>query len=288
MKSRYVISALALMTVIFASTLFMSAAVNVSSRPNERITNAASSNWAGYVVASTFTQTCTGRGRHQTCSGPSAVVTAAYGSWMVQTANPSSSDSYSSQWVGIGGYFSGDSTLIQTGTESDYISGAASYNAWYEVLPAGETVITNVPVQPGDLIDASVVCTSSCSTSTQTWRITLTDATTGATKMTTVTYSSSLLSAEWIEERPAICFGGVCTLTTLANFGTAHYGSDLTSQTGTNYATLSNSNLPIGSLNNQPITMVNCSGHGPHATCTTLATPSPPSLDGTSFTVTQG
>lgn len=267
-------------------------APSIVSSSNQSILNGsagsvASSNWGGYVVASTFSSTCTGHGKHQTCTGgASAVVTAVYGSWLVQAVSASSSNTYSSQWVGIGGYFSGDNSLIQTGTESDYTNGAASYGAWYELLPNAETPIT-MTISPGDVMDASVVCTSSCTSATQTWLITINDVTTSKSFSTSVSYSSSLLSAEWIEERPATCFV-VCTLTTLANFGTAHYGFDYTSQSNTNYATLSGSTAPIGSLNYQSITMESCSGHGHHSTCTILAQPSSLTTDGTSFTMTYG
>ncbi|MDG6924232.1 MAG: hypothetical protein JRN67_13195 [Nitrososphaerota archaeon] len=287
MRLTHLLAALGLVAVIFASSAFGITAVNITNRPNEHITNTTSSNWAGYVVASTFSQTCTGNGKHKTCTGASPVVTAAYGSWIVQTVSASSSNTYSSQWVGIGGYF--DSTLIQTGTESDYVSGAASYNAWYELLPASETPIS-MTVSPGNVINASVVCVSSCTSSTQSWNITLDDVTTGAHFSIVTSYSSSLLSAEWIEERPALCFAAVCSLSTLANFGTANYGTQYTSVLPTNYAVVSSVSAtpqPIGSLPYQSITMESCSGHGPNS-CTTLASPSTLSDSGTSFYVTYG
>ena len=45
------------------------------------------------------------------------------------------------------------------------------------------------------------------SSSKQTWTISLTDTSTGAsfTKTGVKTYASSLLSADWIEERPEVC-----------------------------------------------------------------------------------
>ena len=156
------------------------------------ISSTASYNWGGFVAASSM-------------SSPGAVVTAVYGSWIVQTVKSSSSSTYSSQWIGIGGYFSSDASLIQTGTESDSASGSTSYYAWYELLPASETEITSLTVSPGDVINASVVCMNLCSSTSQTWTITLKDVTTD--KMFSdsgVVYSSSLLSADWIEERPCI------------------------------------------------------------------------------------
>src|SRR5579859_4529046 len=58
-----------------------------------------SSNWSGYAV-----------------SGSS--FTSATGSWIVQKVSASHKATYSSQWVGIDGFT--NSSLIQTGTESDF------------------------------------------------------------------------------------------------------------------------------------------------------------------------
>jgi hypothetical protein len=212
-------------------------------------------------------------------SSPGALVTAVYGSWTVQKVQPSSSATYSSQWVGIGGYFSGDTSLIQTGTESDSSSGGTSYGAWYEILPNSEVSISSLTISPGDQISASVVCTGSCSSSTQQWSVTITDKTTGQSYTTSQSYSSSLLSAEWIEERPETCNIISCSLTTLANFGTADYGSDYTGVPNTEYATIASNNEAIGSFSSSyvSINMVGSSG-------STIAQTSALSTDGTSFT----
>jgi hypothetical protein len=60
---------------------------------------------------------------------------------------------YSSMWVGLDG--SGTTDLIQDGTSSDWIGGKAVYNAWVEVLPAAETVVTGLPINPGDAVYAA-------------------------------------------------------------------------------------------------------------------------------------
>ena len=221
-----------------------------------------SSNWAGYVVASSF-------------SSPSHDVTAVKGSWIVQTANPTKQSTYSAQWIGIGGYFSNDNSLIQTGTSSDYSKGA-SYYAWYELLPASETQIS-LKVSPGDNMSAYIYEVKPFG-SQQEWNITIRDNTTGAAFSKLVNYSSSMLSAEWIEERPALCFA-VCRLTNLANFGTSYYGQYYTSQPSTDFATLSNVFASIGHFPNQNITMVSGS--------TILAEPSSLLSNLSSFTVTE-
>jgi hypothetical protein len=128
--------------------------------------------------------------------------------WTVPTATQHTSGQAeaSSDWIGIGGgcVDSGcdvtDSTLIQTGTEQDVSSsGTASYDAWYELVPAPEFEITSMTINPGDTIDASI---SEVVNDANVWTITITDKTNGQSYTTTVPYSSSHATAEWIEETP--------------------------------------------------------------------------------------
>jgi hypothetical protein len=69
-------------------------------------------------------------------------------SQVARTAN-----GYGSMWVGLDG--DGTTDLIQDGTSSDWVNDKAVYNAWVEVLPAAETVVTGLPVSPGDAIYAA-------------------------------------------------------------------------------------------------------------------------------------
>lgn len=129
---------------------------------------------------------------------------------------------YSSSWVGIGGYCENanctavDSTLVQLGTEQDVSrSGTTEYYAWVEVLPNNPILIAKnypscaspscaYPVHPGDAITASLSCQSDCSPGqTQSWLLTMTDATANWTFSTTINYASTLMSAEWIQEAPS-------------------------------------------------------------------------------------
>jgi hypothetical protein len=190
----------------------------------------------------------------------------------VQAAAPTTKATYSSQWIGIGGFFSGDGSLIQTGTESDY-NGGASYYAWYELLPASETPIS-MAVKPGDVMYANI---SLAAHTTNTWVVSIYDQTSHGGFAQFVTYSSSKLSAEWIEERPELC-SAVCTLTSLANFGKAHYGFDFTSQANTNFAVIKGVLGKISHFPHASITMVDTRG-------LTLASPTLLSTDGTSFTM---
>ncbi|MCY0877293.1 MAG: G1 family endopeptidase [Firmicutes bacterium] len=154
-----------------------------------------SSNWSGYALSGTA-------GQYNSISG----------AWTVPTVAPSKGSSYSSSWIGIDGYNNSD--LIQTGTEQDYYSGAAHYDAWWEILPAAETVITNMTVKPGDQMTANIVNDGNGD-----WTITLDDKTQGETFTTTQAYSGPAESAEWIQEAPTI--GG--RVATLANYGTTTF-----------------------------------------------------------------
>jgi hypothetical protein len=131
-----------------------------------------SSNWSGYAVTGSYSS--------------------ATGHWTVPTVS-GSGNHYSSQWVGIDGF--NNSNLIQTGTEADVVGGRAQYRAWWEILPAAETVISSITVHPGDSFTGSVSKVSG-----STWTIKLTDNTTGKSFTTNKTYRGSGSSAEWIEE----------------------------------------------------------------------------------------
>jgi hypothetical protein len=149
----------------------------------------ASSNWSGYAL---------------TGSGYSSVTA----HWVVQAVSRSHKATYSSEWVGIDGF--SNSSLIQTGTESDYYNGAAHYDAWWEILPAAETVIPSIVVSPGDQMSAKITKGSGSS-----WTITISDMSRNETFSTVQTYTGPQTSAEWIEEAPSV--GG--RIAPLANYG---------------------------------------------------------------------
>jgi len=132
------------------------------------------------------------------------------GDWTVPTVtqhNAGQAES-SSDWIGIGGgcvdaaCTVGDSTLIQTGTEQDVdATGAASYSAWWELVPAPSLVITNMTVAPGDHMHASI---SELVPNSNIWTIVLQDVTRNESFSQTVPYASTHLTAEWIEETPLL------------------------------------------------------------------------------------
>jgi Peptidase A4 family len=132
------------------------------------------------------------------------------GRWTVPTASAhvKGQAEYSSDWIGIGGgcVDAGctvtDATLIQTGTEQDVSSsGAASYSAWYELIPAPSLTIAGMKIHPGNRMFASIATIAS---NVDVWKITIKDLTTGQSYTTTVPYTSTQDTAEWIEETPLI------------------------------------------------------------------------------------
>ena len=132
------------------------------------------------------------------------------GDWTVPTATQhvSGQEAFSSDWIGIGGgcvdagCTVGDGTLIQTGTEQDVdTAGRASYSAWWELIPGPSITITNMTVGAGDHMHASI---SEVVAGANVWTITLQDVTRGQSFTTTVPYSSTHLTAEWIEETPLL------------------------------------------------------------------------------------
>jgi hypothetical protein len=157
-----------------------------------------SSNWSGYAIT----------------GGP---FTAVSGNWVVPSVAPSRKATFSSSWVGIDGF--NDSSLIQTGTEQDYYSGSAHYQAWWEILPAAETVITTITVHPGDHMTATITQGSGSN-----WTIGIADTTTNQSFSIVQSYSAPLSSAEWIQEAPTVG-GRVATL--------AQYSSPTTFDPGT-------------------------------------------------------
>jgi hypothetical protein len=156
-----------------------------------------SSNWSGYAVIGGGFTSVTGR-------------------WVVPTLTPSRSNTYSSSWVGIGGLF--NSTMIQAGTEQDFVDGAAGYHVWWEILPAAQTAIPErtVKVRAGDAMTASI----SLPCGSAQWTITITDVTRNQSFTTRQAYNGQRTSAEWIEEATLVD-GHIARL---AHIGTAAFG----------------------------------------------------------------
>jgi hypothetical protein len=167
--------------------------------PGHAVHNAgwSSSNWSGYAKTGSYSS--------------------ATAQWVVPSVSATRGSSYSSAWVGIDGF--NNSSLIQTGTESDYYNGSAHYGAWWEILPAAETPISSLTIHPGDVMTATITKGSG-----STWSITINDTSTGKSFTTSQSYSGPGTSVEWVEEAPTVG-GRVATL--------AHYSSPDTFDPGT-------------------------------------------------------
>ena len=131
------------------------------------------------------------------------------GDWIVPTArqHKKGQAESSSDWIGIGGgcVDSGctltDPTLIQTGTEQDVSStGSRSYSSWWELVPA-PSVDTGMTIKPGDRMHASI---AELVAGSNVWTITLRDVTRHESFSSTVPYTSTHATAEWIEETPLL------------------------------------------------------------------------------------
>ena len=150
-------------------------------------------NWAGYVTAS-------------------GTYTSVGATWTIPDVT-STNENFSADatWVGIGGLSTTD--LIQAGTQAIIQNGTTTYEAWYELLPAGYIQVP-LTVHAGDMMTVSLTKESNGE-----WNISMTDATTGQNYQTSVVYNSALSSAEWIEEMPSDQRGMVA----LDNFGAVSF-----------------------------------------------------------------
>jgi hypothetical protein len=167
-------------------------------------------NWSGYAVT------------------PGSGVTAVSSTFTVPTAGLDP-PGFAATWAGIGGYNTSD--LIQAGVEEQSVPSnpvlGGQYQAWYELLPASETAISNCTgevscaVTPGDQVTVDI-----SNVSGNTWSISLTDAGKWSWSKD-VTYSSSESSAEWILEAPTLV-----AQTLLANVGTVGFGPTSTYTAG--------------------------------------------------------
>jgi len=166
--------------------------------PSTLINTNYSYNWAGYAATSA-----------------AGSVTQVSGTWVQPTVTcPKPAASYLSTWVGIDGYNNGD--LVQTGTSAACIGGTVSYNAWWEVLPAPETVISSITVHAGDTITASVTYSST----THKFTMSIADGASSFSKTKKVS-GTARDSVECIVERPSV--GG--SIASLAKFTSDKFSS---------------------------------------------------------------
>jgi hypothetical protein len=165
--------------------------------------NYTSSNWAGY-----FAQ---GKSGHTNDS-----VTMVSGTWVQPKLNCTSpTTAVTVIWVGIDGAFS--TTVEQTGSFGQCVSGHASYFLWWELYPLNNIqTISGVTVHAGDKINANVTY----SATTKKFTMSVADGTHSFSH--TGTQSGTLRnSAECIVERPS----GSSGLYPLAKFTTATFST---------------------------------------------------------------
>lgn len=253
----------ALLTASFAATALVASSASAAWSPGGQLlhlvrhlranTNT-SSNWFGY--------------NQGTLSQGDELFHSISAEWTVPTATQHTAGQVedSADWIGIGGgcVDSGcdatDETLIQTGTEQDVSSsGAASYDAWYEVIPAPE-IETSMTINPGDRMSATI---SQVVDDSNVWTITLHDLTNGQSFSTTVPYSSTQDTAEWIEETP-LEVGTDAGLAALPNL------------TSPDWADTTVNGSPANLQTSQEIDLVNSSGQ-------VIGVPSAPGSDDNSF-----
>ena len=171
--------------VLFATSLFLLQFL-LTLLNTQQSQSVANLDWAGYVVNSNS-------------GNPQPQVTGVDASWVVPRVEATNSDSYSSAWIGIGGQF--DRSLIQAGTEHDYVNGNKFYFVWYELLPNTAIRITSMGISAGDTITASISLVNS---NENQWVIQVSDITNGHHFEQNFFYNSSMLSAEWMVERPTV------------------------------------------------------------------------------------
>ena len=168
-----------------------------------------STNWSGYVLSTNGGLGCvpasgkTYSSVAGTWTVPAVTGSTGGGGLLGGLLGTSSNNTYSAIWTGIDGAPTGNTNLIQAGTEEDFANGAPSYYAWWEILPAPETQIA-MTVKPGDSVTVNIAHASGSN-----WTITITDNGSAQhpgsqTFSTTQTYTGSGSSAEWIVEAPNI------------------------------------------------------------------------------------
>jgi hypothetical protein len=235
-----------------------------------------SPNWSGYVATGP--------------AGSPVSYTSVTGTWVVPTATCAGRDagSFSTVWVGLGGYMSKNQEQVGTDTNCD-AKAKPTYYAWFEIQP---WIAYQVPaadkVLPGDTMTGLVKILSATSIELQ-----IQDQTSGWIYSRDITVIAPVNpTAEWIVEAPAACLHWVCHQANLANFGSVGMtGISATGngQTGTLTdpdwnvipVQLVPSPLLVPSLDPETTNIVK-----QHASSPAGSTPGPPSADGTSFTQT--
>lgn len=186
-------------------------------KPSAGLNTNQSSNWSGYNIGAAYPQVPKG-----------TTFTAISGVWVVPTATQHTAGQAeaSATWVGIGGgcvtdnCSVTDSTLIQAGTEQNVSkTGQATYGTWWEIIPA-PSINTSLAVSPGQRVYVGIK-----EVKPGVWRIVIKNLSTGKSFVKTTSYSSSMDTAEWIEETPLEIGGSGSGLAHMPNLGVVHFGA---------------------------------------------------------------
>lgn len=113
---------------------------------SENTTNAESTNWCGYVAATSLTNPLTNS------------VGGGVGSFVVPTlnSNVTARNNNVSIWTGEDGAFNSDPTVQQCGIDLAFTNGRTVAYAWVEFYPLGPIQIVGFPINAGDTITPSV------------------------------------------------------------------------------------------------------------------------------------
>lgn len=200
-----------------------------------------SANWAGYAV-------------HR----PGVSFNQVVGTWREPTPTCRRGQrSFSSYWVGLGGFRTTSRALEQTGTEVDCTSGGrVRAFAWFELVPAA-SVRVPLKVPPGDLIRGSVAVRG------RQVHVSLRDLTrhTGFSKVVHARVLD-LTSAEWIVEAPSACLGdGQCVTLPLADFGRATFNDSMVQSAGGRLGSIADANWRTTRIRLTPTAQQDVSAH---------------------------
>ncbi len=201
-----------------------------------------SHNWSGYAATG-------------------GTYTSVTGTWTVPQSDGTTRFGTVAAWVGIGGVSSRD--LVQAGTmQTSSGNGSVQYQAWIETLPQPSHRVA-FAIKPGDSVTVSIT-----EQQDDQWLIDFKNNTTGATYQTTVNYTSSHSSAEWVAEAPV----AGRRIAPLDNFGTITFSEGSAVKDG--------ATVNIADAGARAITMIDVYNN-------TLATPSAVTPDGSGFSVTR-
>ncbi len=236
-----------------------------------------SPNWSGYVATAP--------------AGHAISFKSVTGTWTVPTAHCSGGKgpTYSTVWVGIGGYT--QTRQEEVGTDANCsASGKASYYAWFELVPflSFPTVVAD-KVFAGDTITGLVKFLSP-----KVIELQLSDRTRGWTFTRKINWAiNDTTTADWVVEAPAICKQEYCKEASLSNFHTVTM-RDISAVGNGSTGTLSDTHWRIIPIRLVPsrltVPVISTSaisashnGEKGQASSPAGATPGKPSSDGRSF-----